>query len=174
MQVANNFACALGSPTSKLPNDLCLLQRISAMEKGQCPTVANWEGGNVRSRKATPTTVTTPGQVFSIAKTKHKIRLSIIIFMMFFISQFYPIRKHFKIFFLFLFSSSLNSLTFNRNAFVVPCIGIVNLRHWRHHFKAMEACRRKIVDKVCYRWHGLTLIRASKKLCGVKSIKFQG
>lgn len=69
MQVANNFACALGSPTSKLPNDLCLLQRISAMEKGQCPTVANWEGGNVRSRKATPTTVTTPGQVFSVANT---------------------------------------------------------------------------------------------------------
>ena len=32
------------------------------MEKGQCPTVANWEGGNVRSRKATPT-ATTPGQV---------------------------------------------------------------------------------------------------------------
>lgn len=39
------------------------LQRISAMEKGQCPTVATWEGGNVRSRKATPTTATTPGQV---------------------------------------------------------------------------------------------------------------
>lgn len=38
-------------------------QRISAMEKGQCPTVATWEGGNVRSRKATPTTATTPGQV---------------------------------------------------------------------------------------------------------------
>lgn len=32
------------------------------MEKGQCPTVANWEGGAVRSRKATPT-ATTPGQV---------------------------------------------------------------------------------------------------------------
>lgn len=32
------------------------------MEKGQCPTVANWESGNVRSRKATPT-ATTPGQV---------------------------------------------------------------------------------------------------------------
>lgn len=32
------------------------------MEKGQCQTVANWEGGNiVRSRKATPT-ATTPGQ----------------------------------------------------------------------------------------------------------------
>lgn len=31
------------------------------MEKGQCPTVAQWEGGNVRSRKATPT-ATTPGQ----------------------------------------------------------------------------------------------------------------
>lgn len=66
MQVANNFACGLGSPTSKIPNDLCLLQRISAMEKGQCPTVANWESGNVRSRKATPNTVTTPGQVFLI------------------------------------------------------------------------------------------------------------
>lgn len=33
------------------------------MEKGQCPTVATWESGNVRSRKTTPT-VTTPGQVF--------------------------------------------------------------------------------------------------------------
>lgn len=39
------------------------LKRLSAMEKGQCPTVANWESGNVRSRKATPTSVTTPGQV---------------------------------------------------------------------------------------------------------------
>lgn len=39
------------------------LQRISAMEKGQCPTLATWDGGNVRSRKATPTTATTPGQV---------------------------------------------------------------------------------------------------------------
>ncbi|XP_037914772.1 glycine receptor subunit alpha-2 isoform X2 [Hermetia illucens] len=38
-----------------------LPMRISAMEKGQCPTVANWEGGAVRSRKATPT-ATTPGQ----------------------------------------------------------------------------------------------------------------
>lgn len=36
---------------------------MSAMEKGQCPTVANWESGNVRSRKA-PQTVTTPGQVY--------------------------------------------------------------------------------------------------------------
>lgn len=33
------------------------------MEKGQCPTVATWESGNVKSRKATPTTATTPGQV---------------------------------------------------------------------------------------------------------------
>lgn len=32
------------------------------MEKGQCPTVATWESGNVRSRKTTPT-ATTPGQV---------------------------------------------------------------------------------------------------------------
>lgn len=40
-----------------------LTQKISAMEKGQCPTVATWDGGNVRSRKATPTTATTPGQV---------------------------------------------------------------------------------------------------------------
>lgn len=32
------------------------------MEKGQCPTVASWEGGAVRSRKATQTP-TTPGQV---------------------------------------------------------------------------------------------------------------
>lgn len=35
------------------------------MEKGQCPTVANWEGGGnvtVRPRKGTPT-ATTPGQV---------------------------------------------------------------------------------------------------------------
>lgn len=43
------------------------VQRISAMEKGQCPTVANWEGGGnvtVRPRKGTPTsTTTTPGQV---------------------------------------------------------------------------------------------------------------
>lgn len=37
-------------------------QRISSMEKGQCPTVASWEGGAVRSRKATQTP-TTPGQV---------------------------------------------------------------------------------------------------------------
>lgn len=66
MQVANNFACVLGSPTSKIPNDICLLQRISAMEKGQCATVANWESGNVRSRKATPTNVTTPGQVIFV------------------------------------------------------------------------------------------------------------
>lgn len=41
-------------------------QRLSAMEKGQCPTVATWESGNVRSRKGTPT-VTTPGQVNVIA-----------------------------------------------------------------------------------------------------------
>ncbi|XP_055313266.1 glycine receptor subunit alphaZ1 [Sitodiplosis mosellana] len=39
-----------------------LPMRISAMEKGQCPTLATWDGGNVRSRKATPTTATTPGQ----------------------------------------------------------------------------------------------------------------
>lgn len=32
------------------------------MEKGQCATVASWEGGAVRSRKATQTP-TTPGQV---------------------------------------------------------------------------------------------------------------
>lgn len=38
------------------------IKRISAMEKGQCPTVATWESGNVRSRKTTPT-ATTPGQV---------------------------------------------------------------------------------------------------------------
>ncbi|ALC40666.1 CG12344 [Drosophila busckii] len=37
------------------------MQRISNMEKGQCATVANWEGGAVRSRKATQTP-TTPGQ----------------------------------------------------------------------------------------------------------------
>lgn len=37
-------------------------QRISNMEKGQCATVASWEGGAVRSRKATQTP-TTPGQV---------------------------------------------------------------------------------------------------------------
>ncbi|XP_062136408.1 glycine receptor subunit alpha-2 isoform X3 [Drosophila sulfurigaster albostrigata] len=36
-------------------------QRISNMEKGQCATVASWEGGAVRSRKATQTP-TTPGQ----------------------------------------------------------------------------------------------------------------
>lgn len=33
------------------------------MEKGQCATVANWEGGAVRSRKAPSQTPTTPGQV---------------------------------------------------------------------------------------------------------------
>lgn len=43
-------------------------QRISAMEKGQCPTVATWESGNVRSRKTTPT-ATTPGQVIVQAFT---------------------------------------------------------------------------------------------------------
>lgn len=32
------------------------------MEKGQCATIASWEGGNVRSRKAT-SAATTPGQV---------------------------------------------------------------------------------------------------------------
>lgn len=31
------------------------------MERGQCPTVATWESGNVRSRKSPPS-VTTPGQ----------------------------------------------------------------------------------------------------------------
>lgn len=36
-------------------------QRINNMERGQCPTVATWESGNVRSRKSTPS-VTTPGQ----------------------------------------------------------------------------------------------------------------
>ncbi|XP_023036865.1 glycine receptor subunit alpha-2 isoform X3 [Drosophila willistoni] len=36
-------------------------KRISNMEKGQCATVASWEGGAVRSRKATQTP-TTPGQ----------------------------------------------------------------------------------------------------------------
>lgn len=39
------------------------------MEKGQCPTVANWEGGGnvtVRPRKGTPTSTTTPGQVVRI------------------------------------------------------------------------------------------------------------
>lgn len=39
-----------------------LFQRISNMEKGQCATVASWEGGAVRSRKSTQTP-TTPGQV---------------------------------------------------------------------------------------------------------------
>ncbi|XP_017960978.1 glycine receptor subunit alpha-2 isoform X1 [Drosophila navojoa] len=38
-----------------------LPMRISNMEKGQCATVASWEGGAVRSRKATQTP-TTPGQ----------------------------------------------------------------------------------------------------------------
>lgn len=111
--MANNFACALGSPTSKLPNDICLLQRISAMEKGQCPTVANWEGGNVRSRKATPTTVTTPGQVFALVVTwRNLIRcqfgywwciLSII-----------PCFKFVSLFFFFRFSSSCFEYKFNR------------------------------------------------------------
>uniref|UniRef100_A0A336KPW9 CSON013791 protein n=1 Tax=Culicoides sonorensis TaxID=179676 RepID=A0A336KPW9_CULSO len=39
--------------------------RISAMEKGQCPTVANWEGGSnvtIRPRKGTPTSTNAPGQ----------------------------------------------------------------------------------------------------------------
>lgn len=44
---------------NKVPKVLPM--RISAMEKGQCATVANWEGGAVRSRKATQTP-TTPGQ----------------------------------------------------------------------------------------------------------------
>lgn len=46
---------------------MSVTQRISAMEKGQCPTVANWEsGGNVtiRPRKPTPTTAA-QGQVVS-------------------------------------------------------------------------------------------------------------
>ncbi|XP_030386943.1 glycine receptor subunit alpha-2 [Scaptodrosophila lebanonensis] len=38
-----------------------LPMRISNMEKGQCATMASWEGGAVRSRKATQTP-TTPGQ----------------------------------------------------------------------------------------------------------------
>lgn len=44
---------------NKVPKVLPM--RISAMEKGQCATVANWESGAVRSRKATQTP-TTPGQ----------------------------------------------------------------------------------------------------------------
>lgn len=47
---------------NKVPKVLPM--RISAMEKGQCATVANWEGGtvSVRPRKSTQTP-TTPGQV---------------------------------------------------------------------------------------------------------------
>lgn len=37
------------------------------MEKGQCATVASWEGGAVRSRKSTQTP-TTPGQVKALNK----------------------------------------------------------------------------------------------------------
>ncbi|XP_036334737.1 glycine receptor subunit alpha-2 [Rhagoletis pomonella] len=44
---------------NKVPKVLPM--RISNMEKGQCPTVASWEGGAVRSRKSTQTP-TTPGQ----------------------------------------------------------------------------------------------------------------
>ncbi|KAM7341470.1 glycine receptor subunit alpha alkaliphile isoform 2-T2 [Cochliomyia hominivorax] len=44
---------------NKIPKTLPM--RISNMEKGQCATVASWEGGTVRSRKATQTP-TTPGQ----------------------------------------------------------------------------------------------------------------
>ncbi|KAI8128705.1 Glycine receptor subunit alpha-2 [Lucilia cuprina] len=44
---------------NKIPKTLPM--RISNMEKGQCATVASWEGGAVRSRKATQTP-TTPGQ----------------------------------------------------------------------------------------------------------------
>ncbi|XP_037945104.1 glycine receptor subunit alpha-2 [Teleopsis dalmanni] len=44
---------------NKMPKVLPM--RISNMEKGQCATVASWEGGAVRSRKATQTP-TTPGQ----------------------------------------------------------------------------------------------------------------
>ncbi|XP_067628409.1 glycine receptor subunit alpha-2 [Eurosta solidaginis] len=44
---------------NKIPKVLPM--RISNMEKGQCPTVASWEGGAVRSRKSTQTP-TTPGQ----------------------------------------------------------------------------------------------------------------
>lgn len=39
-----------------------LQMRLNAMEKGQCQTVASWDGTNVRSRKATSQTPTTPGQ----------------------------------------------------------------------------------------------------------------
>lgn len=57
---SNSFCLYLGVSHS---------QRISAMEKGQCPTVATWESGNVRSRKATtPATATTPGQVWKKLK----------------------------------------------------------------------------------------------------------
>ncbi|XP_058982127.1 glycine receptor subunit alpha-2 isoform X1 [Musca domestica] len=44
---------------NKVPKTLPM--RLSNMEKGQCATVASWEGGAVRSRKATQTP-TTPGQ----------------------------------------------------------------------------------------------------------------
>ncbi|XP_039955630.1 glycine receptor subunit alpha-2 isoform X1 [Bactrocera tryoni] len=44
---------------NKIPKVLPM--RISNMEKGQCATVASWEGGAVRSRKSTQTP-TTPGQ----------------------------------------------------------------------------------------------------------------
>ncbi|XP_058459368.1 glycine receptor subunit alpha-2 isoform X1 [Malaya genurostris] len=47
---------------NKVPKVLPM--RISAMEKGQCATVANWEGGAVSVRPRKPTqTPTTPGQV---------------------------------------------------------------------------------------------------------------
>lgn len=86
------------------------------MEKGQCPTVANWEGGNVRSRKATPTTVTTPGQVFLVAiqfeSSKSMSFLSSVLFR--FIPYFLEInfyRSLFLIFFTF-FRYPLNEFAF--------------------------------------------------------------
>jgi hypothetical protein len=44
---------------NKVPKVLPM--RFSAMEKGQCTAVANWEGGAVRTRKQTQQTPTTPG-----------------------------------------------------------------------------------------------------------------
>lgn len=58
---AHSFFCFIFKYAEKC--EFTCLQRISAMEKGQCPTVATWESGNVRSRKATTTTASTPGQV---------------------------------------------------------------------------------------------------------------
>lgn len=49
--------------TKQAPKPMLPLRLTSTMEKGQCQTVAVFDGTNVRSRKANAQTPTTPVQV---------------------------------------------------------------------------------------------------------------